>query len=54
MKKINKEEMKFKIEMELFELKRQINPNPRKTIKLAEKNFKKMLLNRLDGKTGEC
>ncbi|MFA5532541.1 MAG: hypothetical protein WDA13_03010 [Candidatus Shapirobacteria bacterium] len=54
MKDNKNEEIKFQIEMELFEIKRQINPSPRKTIKLAEKNLKKMLLNRLEGKTGEC
>ena len=54
MKDNKKEEVKFQIEMEFIEIKRQISPNPRRTIKLAEKNLKKMLLNRIGGKTGEC
>jgi len=52
MNKIKTEEMKFQIEMDLIEIERQIGP--KKTIKLAEKNLKKMLLNRIEGKTGEC
>ena len=48
----NNQEIKFQIEMETLEIDRQIGP--RKTIKLAEKNLKKMLLNRIEGKTGEC
>ena len=52
MKNNKNEEIKFQIEMELFETKSQLGS--RKTIKLAEKNLKKMLLNRISGKTGEC
>jgi len=48
----NNQEIKFQIEMELFETKSQLGS--RKTIKLAEKNLKKMLLSRIDGRTGEC
>lgn len=48
----NNQEIKFQIEIETLEIDRQIGS--RKTIKLAEKNLKKMLLNRIDGKTGEC
>lgn len=54
MKNNKNEEMKFQIEMEFVEIRRRINTNPRRTIKLAEKNLKKMLLNRIDGRTGEC
>lgn len=52
MKNTKNEEIKFKIEMELIETIRQ--DNPRRTIRLAQKNLKKMFLNRLGGKTGEC
>jgi hypothetical protein len=52
MKNTKNEEIKFKIEMELIETIRQ--DNPRRAIKLAQKNLKKMFLNRLGGKTGEC
>lgn len=52
MKDNKNEEIKFQIEMELFEARTQ--NNSKKTIKLAEKNLKKMILNRIDGKTGEC
>lgn len=48
----NNQEIKFQIEMETLEIERQVSP--RRTIKLAEKNLKKMLLNRINGKTGEC
>ena len=48
----NNQEIKFQIEMDIVEIDRQTGP--RKTIKLAEKNLKKMLLNRIEGKTGEC
>ncbi|MDD4937472.1 MAG: hypothetical protein PHX34_00420 [Candidatus Shapirobacteria bacterium] len=47
-----KEEIKFQIEMELVEIGKQ--NNPKRTIKLAQKNLKKMLFNRINGKTGEC
>jgi len=53
MKKINNnEEMKFKIELEVIEVGKQISS--RKIIRSAEKNIKKMLFNRLKGQTGEC
>jgi len=52
MNKTKKEEIKFQIEMETLEINRQVGP--RKTIKLAEKSLRKMLLNRINGKTGEC
>jgi len=52
MEEINNEEIKFQIEMELVEIRDQ--NAPKKTIRLAQKNLKKMLLNRIDGKTGEC
>lgn len=46
------QEIKFQIEMDFMEIERQVRP--KKTIKLAEKNLKKMLINRIEGKTGEC
>lgn len=48
----NNQEIKFQIEMETLGIERQVEP--RKTIRLAEKNLKKLLLNRINGKTGEC
>ncbi|MPM86337.1 hypothetical protein SDC9_133426 [bioreactor metagenome] len=48
----NNQEIKFQIEMETLEIERQ--SEPKKTIRLAEKNLKKILLNRISGKTGEC
>ena len=48
----NNQEIKFQIEMDILRVERQ--SGPRKTIRLAEKSLRKMLLNRIEGKTGEC
>jgi hypothetical protein len=52
MKKINNEEIKYKIELEVIEVGKQISS--KRIIRSAERNIKKMLLNRIKGQTGEC
>jgi len=46
------EEIKYQIELEIVEVGKQVNS--KKIIRSAEKNIKKMLLNRIKGQTGEC
>jgi len=48
----NNEEIKYQIELEIVEVGKQVSP--KKIIRSAEKNIKKMLFNRLKGQTGEC
>jgi hypothetical protein len=52
MNKLIEKELVFKIEIE-NQNKKQGNKR-RKVVKLAEENLKKMVLDRLEGKTGEC
>jgi hypothetical protein len=46
------QELVFQIESKNKEEKQ--NKKQKKVIKLASENFKKMVIDRLDGKTGEC
>jgi len=47
----NKED-KFQIELELIDIKK--TDKSKKIIRMTERNLKRMLMNRLEGKTGEC
>jgi len=49
---INKEELIFRIDIKARESLDRYRS--KKAVKSAEKNLKKMFLNRLNGKTGEC
>jgi hypothetical protein len=51
MKKDNKE-MKFQIELEVVDLRSE--NMAKRMIKTAEKRWKKLILNKIDGKMGEC
>ncbi len=46
------EEKKYKLELEVVELQEQFQPQ--RMAKIAKKSLKKMILNRIDGKMGEC
>lgn len=46
------EEKKYQIELEVVEVGKIRNPN--KIIKLTKKNIKKLVLNKLNGRSGEC
>jgi len=46
------QELIFKIEISPTRMVEQYRS--KRTVKSAERNLKKMLLNRIDGKTGEC
>ena len=48
----NREEKKYQIELEVVDIKEQVQP--KKMLKLARKNLKIMILNKLNGKTGMC
>ncbi len=50
----NNQEIKFQIETELFEIRKQNKPNLKKTIKIAEKNLRKVLQNMVSGRSGDC
>lgn len=50
--KKNLEEKKYQIELEVVEVERSNNSN--KIIRLTKKNIKKLVLNKLNGRTGEC
>ena len=52
MKSKNFEEKKYKLELEVVELKDQYQPE--RMVKLARKNLKKVILNKIDGNVGEC
>lgn len=43
---------KYKLELEVVEL--QIQSQPQRMAKIAKKSLQKMILNRIDGKMGEC
>jgi hypothetical protein len=55
MNKINDldQELIYQIEFGIDEMAK-TQKKTKKVIRLAEKNLRKMLLNRLNGKTGEC
>lgn len=46
------DDRKYKLEFEIIELKEE--ERPQRTVKIARKNLKKMILNRINGKIGEC
>lgn len=46
------EDKKYKLEFELIEIKEE--ERPQRMAKLTRKNLKKLVLNRIDGKIGEC
>jgi hypothetical protein len=46
------EEKKYKLELEVIELKDQLQPQ--RMVKTAKKSLRKMILNKIDGKMGEC
>ena len=50
--KKNIEEKKYQIELEVVEVVK-VN-NPAKMIRQTRKNIKKLILNKLNGRTGEC
>jgi len=50
--KKDKEEIKFKIELEVIDVRNEERAN--KMMKVAEKRWKKLILNRIDGNMGEC
>jgi len=50
--KKNIEEKKYQIELEVVVVGKVSNST--RTIRLARKNIKKMILNKLNGRTGEC
>jgi len=52
MKNKNQKEKKYQIELEVVEVEKLSNST--KTIRSAKKNFKKIILNKLNGRTGEC
>ncbi len=51
---INKklEEKKYQIELEVIEVGK--TNSPTKMIKLTKRNIKKLILNKLNGRSGEC
>lgn len=52
MKNKKTEEKKYQIELEVVEVGKVSNSV--KTMRSAKKNFKKLILNKLSGRTGEC
>ena len=48
----NIEEKKYQIELEVVEVGKTNNPS--KMMKQTRKNIKKLILNKLNGRTGEC
>jgi len=46
------EDKKYKLEFELIELREE--ERPVRIAKIARKNLKKLILNRINGKIGEC
>jgi len=48
----NNKEKKYQIELEVVEVGKFNNAT--KTIRLARKNIKKLILNKLNGRSGEC
>lgn len=46
------EDKKYKLEFELIELREE--ERPVRMVKIARKNLKKLILNRINGKIGEC
>lgn len=48
----NIEERKYQIEMEIVDIKTIVSPL--KILKSMKKNLKKMVINKIEGKTGEC
>jgi hypothetical protein len=46
------EDKKYKLEFELIEIKEE--ERPVRMVKIARKNLKKLILNRINGKIGEC
>jgi hypothetical protein len=45
-------EKKFKLELEVIELREQ--SQPQRMVQTAKKSLRKMILNKIDGKMGEC
>ena len=52
MKDKNFEEKKYKLELEIVELSEQ--SQPQKMARMAKRSLKKLVLNKIDGKMGEC
>jgi len=48
----NTEDKKYKLELEIIEIKEQ--ERPLKMVKIAKKNLKKLILHRINGKSGLC
>lgn len=46
------EEKKFQIELEVVDTRKQ--DGSKRTIRSAEKNLRRLVLSRINGKTGEC
>jgi hypothetical protein len=49
---VNIYERKYQIELEVVDVRSQVEP--KKILKIARKNLKTMILNKLEGKTGMC
>lgn len=52
MKKNKIEDRKYKLEFEIIEVKEA--ERPKKMAKITRRNLKKLILNRINGKIGEC
>ncbi len=50
--KIKIDDRKYKLELEVIELKDQYQPE--RMVRIARKSFKKVILNKIDGNAGEC
>jgi hypothetical protein len=52
MKKNRNSNRKYKLELEVVELKEQYQPQ--RMVRIAKKSLKKMILSKIEGKMGEC
>ncbi len=48
----NDKDKKYKLELEVVELP--VQSQPQRMAKIAKKSLQKMILNKIDGKMGEC